>query len=159
MSLRMVPAPMGREGKSGAIIGMHMHDKTSTTAHSKDRQQHSKTIKTGASVFKRAGRGYSASLATGAQKSTPGSPMPPPWNGRGAVVRGEKVGNTGRALAWCVAYQILKRRAGCAGAARQAPNKDPRSSPTIWPSVLSHVSLFDSASLLSRVRLRPSLAT
>ena len=32
-------------------------------------------------------------------------------------------------------------------------------SPTIWPSVRSHVSLFDSASLFSRVRLRPSLAT
>ena len=98
---------VGREGMSGAIIGMHMHDKTSTTAHSKDRQQHTRTIKTGTSAFKRAGRVYSASLATGAQKSTPGSPMPPPWNGRGAVVRGEKVGNTGRALAWCVAYQIL----------------------------------------------------
>ena len=28
-------------------------------------------------------------------------------------------------------------------------------SPTTWPSVLSHVSLFDSASLLGRVRLRP----
>jgi hypothetical protein len=31
MSLRMVPAPVGREGMSGAIIGMHVHDKTSTT--------------------------------------------------------------------------------------------------------------------------------
>ena len=63
--------PVGREGMSGAIIGMHMHDKTSTTAQSKDRQQHSRTIKTGTSAFKRAGREYSASLATGAQKSTP----------------------------------------------------------------------------------------
>ena len=64
---------VGREGMSGAIIGMHMHDKTSTTAQSKDRQQHSRTIKTGTSAlaFKRAGRVYSASLATGAQKSTP----------------------------------------------------------------------------------------
>ena len=59
---------VGREGMSGAIIGMHMHDKTSTTAHSKGRQQHSRTYKTGTSVFKRAGREYSASLATGAQK-------------------------------------------------------------------------------------------
>jgi hypothetical protein len=59
---------VGREGMSGAIIGMHMHDKTSTTAQSKDRQQHSRTIKTGTSAFKRAGREYSASLATGAQK-------------------------------------------------------------------------------------------
>ena len=62
---------VGREGMSGAIIGMHMHDKTSTTAQSKDRQQHSRTIKTGTSAFKRAGREDSASLATGAQKSTP----------------------------------------------------------------------------------------
>ena len=62
---------VGREGMSGAIIGMHMHDKTSTTAHGKDRQQHSRTIKTRTSAFKRAGREYSASLATGAQKSTP----------------------------------------------------------------------------------------
>ena len=62
---------VGREGMSGAIIGMHMHDKTSTTAQSKDRQQHSRTIKTGTSAFKRAGMVYSASLATGAQKSTP----------------------------------------------------------------------------------------
>ena len=37
---------VGREGMSGAIIGMHMHDKTSTTAQSKDRQQHSRIIKT-----------------------------------------------------------------------------------------------------------------
>ena len=59
---------VGREGMSGAIIGMHMHDKTSTTAQSKGRQQHSRTYKTGTSVFKRAGREYSASLATGAQK-------------------------------------------------------------------------------------------
>ena len=50
---------------------MHVHDKTSTTAHSKDRQQHSRTIKTGTSAFKRAGREYSASLATDAQNSTP----------------------------------------------------------------------------------------
>ena len=62
---------MGKEGMSGAIIGMHMHDKTGTTAHGKDRQQHSRTIKTGTSAFKRAGREYSVSLATGAQKSTP----------------------------------------------------------------------------------------
>jgi hypothetical protein len=62
---------MGRERMSGAIIGMHMHDKTSTTAHGKDRQQHTGTIKTRTSAFKRAGREYSASLATGAQKSTP----------------------------------------------------------------------------------------
>ena len=62
---------VGREGMSGAIIGMHMHDKTSTTAQSKDRQQHSRTIKTGTSAGKRAGMVYSASLATGAQKSTP----------------------------------------------------------------------------------------
>ena len=62
---------VGREGMSGAIIGMHMHDKTSTTAHGKDRQQHSRTSKTGTSAFKWAGGEYSASLAMGAQKSTP----------------------------------------------------------------------------------------
>jgi len=33
--------------------------------------------------------------------------MPPPWNGRGAVKRGEEVGNTGWALAWCVAYRSI----------------------------------------------------
>ena len=73
ISLRGYPAQQrsGKGGMSGAIIGMHMHDKTSTTAQSKDRQQHSRTIKTGTSAFKRAGRVYSASLATGAQKSTP----------------------------------------------------------------------------------------
>ena len=32
-------------------------------------------------------------------------------------------------------------------------------SPTNWPSVRSNVSLFESASLLRRVRWRPSLAT
>ena len=32
-------------------------------------------------------------------------------------------------------------------------------SPTTWPSVRSHVSLFESAALFSRVRWRPSLAT
>ena len=62
---------VGREGMSGAIIGIHMHDKTSTTALSKDRQQHSRTSKTGTSAFKWAGGEYSASLAMGAQKSTP----------------------------------------------------------------------------------------
>jgi len=36
---------------------------------------------------------------------------------------------------------------------------DPVLSSTIWPSVRSHVSLFDCAALLGRVRVRPSLAT
>ena len=56
---------------SGAIIGMHVHDETDTTARRKDRQERSITIKTGTSAFKRAGREDLASLATGAQKSTP----------------------------------------------------------------------------------------
>ena len=43
---------VGREGMSGAIIGMHVHDKTGTTARSKDRQERSITIKTGTSAFK-----------------------------------------------------------------------------------------------------------
>ena len=41
---------------SGAIIGMHVHDETDTTARRKDRQERSITIKTGTSAFKRAGR-------------------------------------------------------------------------------------------------------
>ena len=61
-------------------------------------------------MHSRGQEGYSASLATDAQKSTSESPMPPPWNGRGDVKRGEKVGNTGWALAWCVAYRSLSYR-------------------------------------------------
>ena len=43
---------VGREGMSGAIIGMHVHDETDTTARRKDRQERSITIKTGTSAFK-----------------------------------------------------------------------------------------------------------
>ena len=134
---------VGREGMSGAIIGMHMHDKTSTTAQSKDRQQHSRTIKTGTSAFKRAGRVCSASLATGGGRaeehamisdaSTVGRPRR-----REEGRRGREHG-VGACLVRGLPEHVL--------------------SPTTWPSVRSHVSLFESAALFSRVRWRPSLAT
>ena len=44
--------PIWKEGMSGAIIGMHVHDETDTTARRKDRQERSITIKTGTSAFK-----------------------------------------------------------------------------------------------------------
>ena len=95
---------------SGAIIGMHVHDETDTTARRKDRQERSITIKTGTSAFKRAGRVFGVAGHGRAEKHVRVSEMPPPWNGRGAVKRGEKVGNTGWALAWCVAYRSLSYR-------------------------------------------------
>ena len=36
--------------------------------------------------------------------------MPLAWDGRGAVKRGKEVRNTGRALAWCVAYRSMSYR-------------------------------------------------
>ena len=87
---------------SGAIIGMHMHDKTSTTAQSKDRQQHSRTIKTGTSAFKGregvfgvVGHGRAEEHAMISDASTVERPR------RREEGRGGR--EPGWALAWCVA--------------------------------------------------------
>ena len=102
--------------------------------------------------------------------------MPPPWDGRGAVKRGEEVGNTGWALAWCVAYRSMscRRRPGRPFVA-MCPCSSPRhclavsagalawphslglvhglTAPvlpsTTWPSARGHGSLLNYAPLLA----------
>ena len=69
--------------------------------------------------------------------------MPPPWNGRGAGKRGEKVGNTGRALAWCVAYRSMSRQAAASTGTMRGEAELPRRVTPIGATDLGLRSGFD----------------
>ena len=116
---------VGREGMSGAIIGMHMHDKTSTTTHTKtdnstpeqsrQEQVHSRgqegRIRRRWPRARRRAHHDLRCLCRGTAEAHTSSP---PFTAEAPSRGGEEVRNTGRALTWCEAYRDMsyRRRSG-----------------------------------------------